>query len=36
VHDVSGGAELSGEVKAPTRQALGVMKEQNLSHLTAA
>lgn len=31
--DVSGSAELIGEREAPTRQALRVMKEQNLSHV---
>jgi hypothetical protein len=36
VHDVSGSAESIGEGEAPTRQALRVMKEQNLSHVNAA
>ncbi len=33
VHDVSGGAQSIGEGEAPTRQAVRVMKEQNLSHV---
>jgi hypothetical protein len=36
VHDVSGSAESIGERKAPTRQALRAMKEQNLCHVAAA
>jgi len=36
VHDVSGSAESIGEGEAPTRQALRVMKEQNLGHVDAA
>ena len=36
VHDVSGGAEPIGEGEDPRRQALGVMKEQNLGHGRAA
>ena len=36
VHDMSGSPESIGEVEAPARQALCVMKKQNLSHVTAA
>jgi hypothetical protein len=36
VHDVSGSADSIGEGEAPTRQALRVMKEQNLGHVDAA
>jgi hypothetical protein len=36
VYDVSGSAESIGEEEAPARQALRVMKEQNLSHVDAA
>src|SRR5216683_2679392 len=32
-HDVSGSPEPVGESQAPTGQAVGVMKEQNLSHV---
>ena len=35
-YDVAGSAESIGEGEAPTRQALRVMKEQNLSHVDAA
>jgi hypothetical protein len=33
VHDVPCGAESIGEGDDPWRQALGVMKEQNFSHV---
>jgi len=36
VHDVSGSAQSIGEGQAPTRQALRMMEEQNLSHVNAA
>jgi hypothetical protein len=36
VHDVSGGAKPIGEGEDPRRQALDVMKEQDLGHVDAA